>query len=517
MFTLKFLHKITIVLAMVTVPGVVQGGSLERVSTKKPLSPWKMYAPSAISLGAGLYGLNSILSHGISRQNMYAPMLATGLAVAPMWTNIVQDIKRYDLRDSYQTNRLWDVAPASTTIALATLLGVSKNNWFQGMLWGAGLSLPVLFIAQRFLDYGAEKKIAEESNIIWNIINKKYDNYVIGQCEKARLKKALSVLASELSDSRHVQDFTNNKIIQFYQINNLISLYGDVTDKVPYYNLLKCITSQCDATIEKFKEKDAALKALQEVLQENEGHLSSYSANIKEHDFMKLVESLKFLNDRGTAEDVVNALQDKKNVVIQLLSERASALQKGTMVDLAHKYDKIKKFIENMYDQYEAFVRSRARVAEISQQSELRSLRSKEAEKEREEAIVSPAGLAQLVRTDIDDQLEQLYAERTQLEKDNLEPWNKPAQETLAYTKKHAEIAGKITELNDEWFKNQRNRLPQERDDDATIRVDNIKENLNQAMKQLREQGASDDEPQMQKLASLRALAQKGRLAGYHF
>lgn len=187
------------------------------------------------------------------------------------------------------------------------------------------------------------------------------------------------------------------------------------------------IILQSDALTVDFKgDKQEALNALKDVFISNKGILKRDPTAIKEHDFIKLFKSLKFLCDHATAEEVVNTLSDKKDAIIQLLNERVSASQKGMQPNLKHKYGKMKTFIENAYDQYETIASFRARTAEASQKSESEPLMSKEAEKEKEVPVVRPAGLAQLVRTGIDDQLEGLYTELIALEKEYNEMMKAP-------------------------------------------------------------------------------------------
>lgn len=116
--------------------------------------------------------------------------------------------------------------------------------------------------------------------------------------------------------------------------------------------------------------------------------------------------------------------------------------------------------------------------------------KGKEAEKQEDTssssapAEVPQAGLSQLIRTSIDDQLENLYRNRNEVLKKPASVFNK--EQLSAKKRELDDISMQITELEKKWYASQNGPLfVGETSDQIEKRLNNLDNNLGQAIKQL--------------------------------
>ena len=163
-----FLHikKLSLLAAILLSYSVIECGQVVERSEQpsrwdrfsSAISTSAKHAPWVAATGVGLYGLHNILSQGISRENMYAPLLTTGLAAAPFLANYKQPLQQEERATNI--NRWSYAMPTLGTIGLATLVGGYNNNWLKGALIGTCASIPGMVYAFNLLREHASNRIS---------------------------------------------------------------------------------------------------------------------------------------------------------------------------------------------------------------------------------------------------------------------------------------------------------------------------------------------------------------------
>lgn len=365
MFTRKNVYKCMVILAIASLHGVMQG----EVSYKQQLADQVIFHTPTLALTyAGLRGLKSVMEHGISRENIYAPLIATaGLVAAPAWAGYVQrDLRTYQAPSS----RWWFAAPIASTVTLAALMGYKYGNCFNAAAAAILASIPAMYYAKQYADQEAaveyRKKMADlqvgmrfAMGTTWG----RYNRF-------PRLNKALKILANESSNSALVRQYTADPEITVGQMNNLIEISPWITEP-DLKGLLQRILFQTDADqIDFKKDTQNALRTLQDVLESNKNILRADPKKIKEHDFIKLRKSLNFLGDHGNYSQVGEILHDQTEAAAlnALLQEREDQYSVVGLPDLANEYEKMREFIKAAREGGQVFENSQARRALRNQQ-----------------------------------------------------------------------------------------------------------------------------------------------------